>query len=74
MKTMIIVLVAVAFILALALCFVSALSNNIFKVENKDRVFGSANEYVRINNLLFTENEIKLAKKRAEKNKEDLAN
>lgn len=42
------------------------------EVTNKDRRFGSADNYIRINNLLFTENEIKVAKKRAEKNKEDL--
>lgn len=42
------------------------------EVINKERKFGSAEKYIRINNLLFTENEIKVAKLRAEKNKEDL--
>lgn len=42
------------------------------EVINKERKFGSAEKYIRINNLLFTENEIKVAKKRAENNKEDL--
>lgn len=78
MKTMIVALLALAFILVLALCFVGALSNNIFKVQNKKRRFGSANEYtvLKINNeiLFFTSNEIKIARKRAQKNKEDLAN
>lgn len=43
------------------------------EVINKERKFGSAEKYIKINgNLLFTEKEIAVAKKRAEKNKEDL--
>jgi hypothetical protein len=54
----------------------------LIRVENKDRIFGSADKYVAVQVedangknercLLFTENEIKIAQERADKNKEDL--
>ena len=57
-------------------------SGRVFSVENKDRKLGSALNYnaVWVENqdgrnercLLFTENELKVAKARADKNREDL--
>ena len=54
----------------------------LIRVENKDRIFGSAETYVAVQVedangknercLLFTDNEINIAQERAEKNKEDL--
>lgn len=54
----------------------------LIRVNNTDRTFGSADVYVALHVedadgknercLLFTENEIKIAQERADKNKEDL--
>ena len=59
-------------IMALTVALILFFNTDFEKVVNKERKFGSPEKYIRIKNLLFTENEIKIAKERAEKNKEDL--
>lgn len=71
---MILLITIITILIILAFIFIYGLSSALknYEVKNKERKFGSAEKYIRINNLLFTENEIKIAKLRAEKNKEDL--
>jgi hypothetical protein len=64
-----IVMIVIASAVVVGLIFIDLKAE---KVINKERKFGSAQKYINYHGLLFTQNEIKVAKERTEKNKEDL--